>query len=121
MYEKINRGIRVNKMKALVYTISLLFIVNYSSHANAKLIIDGSSDFKRKIYNNLSDAKNTSIYLAKLIRSIKASPSTITIKPITNDVSTWHKSGKNLTLILKRSIIIAVVPQETALQIQLFL
>lgn len=81
-------------MKKIIYTILLLFIFNYSSHVNAGLVIDGPNDFKRKVNANLSEANSSSIYLAKLIQSIKSSPSTITIKPITNDQSTWHKSGK---------------------------
>lgn len=81
-------------MKKTIYTILLLFIVNYSSHINAGLVIDGSNDFKRKVNANLSDAKSSSIHLAKLIQNIKNSSSTITIKSITNDQSTWHKSGK---------------------------
>jgi hypothetical protein len=81
-------------MKKIIYTILLLFIVNYSSLINASLVIDGKSDFKRKVNANLFEAKSSSIYLAKLIQNIKNSSSTITIKPITNDQSTWHKSGK---------------------------
>lgn len=81
-------------MKKIIYTILLLFTVNYSSHVDAGLVIDGPNNFKRKVNTNLYEAKSSSTYLVKLIQSIKNSPSTITIKPITNDQSTWHKSGK---------------------------
>ncbi len=47
-----------------------------------------------KVKANLSEAKSSSKHLAKLIQNIERSASTVTIKPITNDQSTWHKSGK---------------------------
>lgn len=81
-------------MKNVIHTMLLIFIVNYSSCIKAGIAIEGPSNFKRKVENNLSDAHSNSIYLAKLIQNIKRSSSTVTIKPITNDKSTWHKSGK---------------------------
>lgn len=81
-------------MKHVIHLTLLLFLVNYSSLINADLVIEGSNDFKRKVKTNLSEAEGSSAYLVKLIQSIKRSSSTITIKPITNDQSTWHKSGK---------------------------
>lgn len=86
--------VRVNIMKNYIHTLLILFIVIYSSHINADLVIEGSSDFKRNVKTNLSEAGSSSTYLAKLIQNIKSSSSTITIKPITNDQSTWHKSGE---------------------------
>lgn len=62
-------------------------------HIAAGISIIGSSDFKSKVNINLSEAKNSSPYLSQLINSIQRSSSTITIQPITNDRSTWHKSG----------------------------
>ena len=75
-------------------TILFLFLVNYSGLINAEILIDGSSDFEIKVITHLYEAKNSSPYLAQLIGRIQSSSSTITIKPITNDRSTWHKSGK---------------------------
>ena len=72
----------------------LLFILIFSSQTNADLVIEGSSDFKEKVKSNLVEAKNISRHLSRLIRDADNTSSTITIKPITNDQSTWHKSGK---------------------------
>ena len=81
-------------MKNIIYTILLVFIVNYSLCIKADIAIEGPGNFKRMVENNLSDAQSNSKYLAKLMQNIKKSSSTVTIKPITNDKSTWHKSGK---------------------------
>ncbi len=81
-------------MKIIIHTTLLFVILSYSLHANANIIIEGSNDFKSKVKRNLAEAKNISRYLAKLIRELDSSFSTITIKPITNDQSTWHKSGE---------------------------
>lgn len=82
-------------MKTIIHTMLLLFIVSYSSLIKANLVIEGSKTFKEKVNTYLSEAKRSSIHLAKLIQNIeKLSSSTITIRPITNDQSTWHKSGK---------------------------
>ena len=81
-------------MKNVIHTILLLFLVSYSSLIKADLVFEGSNDFKSKVETNLFEAKNSSKYLAKLIQNIERSSSTITIRPITNDKSTWHKSGK---------------------------
>ena len=84
----------VNNMKNIIHTILLLFIINYSSLIKAELVIEGSYSFKAKVKSNFSEAKRSSTYLAKLIQNIERSSSTITVKPITNDPSTWHKSAK---------------------------
>ncbi|NOQ14432.1 MAG: hypothetical protein GQ583_08160 [Methyloprofundus sp.] len=62
--------------------------------AAAGISIDGSNDFKGKVKINLSEAKNSSRYLFQLINSLQKSSSTITIQAITNEESTWHKSGQ---------------------------
>lgn len=80
------------KMKPIIHTISLLLIVSYSSLIKAELVIDGSNDFKIKVEKNLSDARSSSSYLAILIQNIENSYSTITVKPITDNPSTWHTS-----------------------------
>lgn len=81
-------------MKNSSYSLLLLFIIIYASNISAGLVIEGSGEFKNKVNSNLSEAARGSIYLAKLIQNIKSSRSTITIKAITNDRSTWHNSGK---------------------------
>ncbi len=82
------------KMEKTIYAILLLFIVAYSSCMKAALVIDGPDDFIKKVNANLSEAKGSSIHLSRLIQNVINSSSTITIKPITNNKSTWHKSGK---------------------------
>lgn len=81
-------------MKNIINTLLILFISMYSSHIKAELVIEGPNNFKSKVKINLSEARNNSKHLSKLIQNIKSSSSIITIKPITNDQSTWHKSGK---------------------------
>lgn len=78
----------------ILRTLFLLFIIQYSVFSNASLIIQGSSGFKAKVNTNLAEARRSSPHLSKLIQNIERSSSTITIKPVTNDKSTWHKSGK---------------------------
>ncbi len=85
---------KITALKNSILVILIIFIFNYSGFVNAGLIIEGSNNFKKKVNTSLSDAKNASKYLAKLIYKIQNSPSTITIKAITNDRTTWHKSGK---------------------------
>lgn len=77
-----------------MHIIFLIFIINYSAFTNAKIVVEGSNNFKIKVTGNLIEAKNNSVYLSQLIQKIKKSSSTVTIKAITNDKSTWHKSGK---------------------------
>ena len=65
-----------------------------SDVVTAQILIVGSSDFKNKINSYLDDVENSSIYLQQLINHAKHESSLITVRPITNDKSTWHKSGK---------------------------
>ena len=81
----------MNKYIKLFETLSLMM---FSSVVAAEILIVGSSDFKNKVNNCLNDAKNSSVYLQKLVNSAKNEGASITVKPITNDKSTWHKSGK---------------------------
>lgn len=81
-------------MKSIIHTLLLLLIANYSLNVNAELVIEGANDFKVKVNNYLSEAKSSSTYLAELIQNLDSSHSIITIKAITNNPATWHKSGK---------------------------
>lgn len=80
-------------MKTIIHITLLLFMLNYSSLVKADLIIEGPDNFKYKVKSNLSDAKSSSKHLSRLIQNLEKSSSSITIKPITNNQSTWHKSG----------------------------
>ncbi|MES9969680.1 MAG: M91 family zinc metallopeptidase [Candidatus Thiodiazotropha sp.] len=81
-------------MKNRIHSILVLFILSYSQLLNAEIIIEGSSDFQAKVRGNLAEARTASTHLAKLILNAERTPAKITIKPITDDRSTWHKSGK---------------------------
>ncbi len=81
-------------MRNIIHMILLLFIINPVPPAKADIVIEGSNIFKEKVKSNLSAARRSSKHLARLIQRIDNSSSTITIKAITNDPSTWHKSGK---------------------------
>ncbi|HFD32189.1 MAG TPA: hypothetical protein ENJ28_05715 [Gammaproteobacteria bacterium] len=81
-------------MKKIIQNLLVLFIFLNPINAQAKLYIEGSSKFIRKVNSNLYEAGKSSKYLMKIIEELKKSKQKIKIIPITNDKSTWHRSGK---------------------------
>lgn len=81
-------------MKYIIRALCISFVVFCSSYTQANVLIDGSSDFKRKVNFYLNDAKNSSIYLKELVKTAANSSRTIRITPITDNPSTWHANGK---------------------------
>jgi len=81
-------------MKRIINNLLFLFVINCSQTVYAELHVTGSDEFKRNVKINLVEAQKSSIYLNRLINKITDSSAEITIRPITDDVSTWHKSGK---------------------------
>lgn len=78
----------------LAKAIWFLFIVIISKNLSAEIIIKGSSEFKSKVNSHLAEAKNSSPYIYKIIDALETSSAKTTISPITDDKSTWHRSGK---------------------------
>ncbi len=81
-------------MKRVVRYLLGLFICLCACHAWATIIIDGRPAFKAKVEQHLVEAKVKSPYLSALITAAERSKRRVYIKPITNDKSTWHYSGK---------------------------
>ena len=61
---------------------------------DAKIIVEGNSVFVSKVHHNLQEAKAHSVYLHQLINRIEASSQRLLIHAITDDRSTWHRSGE---------------------------
>ena len=61
---------------------------------DARIIVEGTSGFISKVEHNLQEAKQHSVYLHQLINRIEASSQRLMIRAITNDRSTWHRSGE---------------------------
>ena len=80
----------INKYIEILAIVSLMTFSNFSI---AKIIIKGSIDFKNKVNNCLNEAENSSVYLNELVDNAREASASIKIKAITNDKSTWHRSG----------------------------
>lgn len=87
-------NIRVSAMKIIITCFVGLSIFTSAIQVNAELVIEGGPIFTSKMERHLIEAKTKSHYLYLLISAVERSQKRIFIKPITDDKSTWHYSGK---------------------------
>ena len=70
-----------------------LSILCVPSVCNATVEINGDSAFKNNVRQALTEAQKT-LEISKLIAVAQQAGKRVIIRPITNDTSTWHYSGK---------------------------
>jgi len=81
-------------IKKKLFFLLFLFALISPSWVQARLVIDGSSEFHQKVNHYIKDARNCSDHLEKLINAVVNSSKIIKITPITDDPLTWHASGE---------------------------
>ena len=71
----------------------VLFFLLAQTSAFAGIHIEGDHLFKQNVMHNLEEARKMSPHLKRLIEEAENAYMLVTIKPITDDPSTWHADG----------------------------